>query len=85
MVRTTPAEQPTALTTEVASRTVGWVKHAVGLLGTISATKDVLEFEDDVLGALLDGFKAGGYTAPAAPKIPEGAPGGAPAPGKPNA
>ena len=68
------------LTSEVASRTVKWFTHAVGLMGTISSTKDTLTFEDDVLEALLDGFKAGGYTAPAAGKIPEAPPPGAAAP-----
>ena len=72
------------LTTEVASRTVKWVKHSVGLLGTISSTKDVLTFEDDVLEALFDGFKASGYTPPAAGKIPEAPPPGAASPSKPN-
>ena len=59
------------LTTEVALRTTRWVGRAAGLLGTISATKDLLTFEDDVLAALVDGFKAGGWTPPAATTIPE--------------
>ena len=59
------------LTTEVATRTTKWVGHAMGLLGTISGTSDMLKFEDDVLGALVDGFKAGGWTPPAATTIPD--------------
>ncbi len=66
------------LTSEVALRTTKWVGHAMGLLGTISATKDMLTFEDDVLGALVDGFKAGGWTPPAAATIPEAPVAGAP-------
>jgi hypothetical protein len=71
------------LSSEVSSRTGAWVKRAMGLLGTISATKEVLSFEDDVISALLDGFKSGGYAPPAAATIPE-APPAAPQ-GKPNA
>ncbi len=66
------------LTTEVATRTTKWVGHAAGLLGTISATKDLLTFEDDVLAALIDGFKAGGWNPPQATTIPDGPTGGAP-------
>ena len=66
------------LTTEVATRTTKWVGHAAGLLGTISATKDMLKFEDDVLAALIDGFKAGGWNPPQATTIPDGPTGGAP-------
>jgi hypothetical protein len=64
------------LTTEVSARTTRWFGHAMGLLGSISATKATLAFEDDVLGALVDGFKASGFTPPAPATIPE-----APAPG----
>jgi hypothetical protein len=59
------------LTSEVAARTGRWLKHTAGLLGTISSTKEVLEFEDDVLDALISGFKSGGWTPPAATKIPD--------------
>lgn len=59
------------LASEVGARTTRWVKRAVGLMGVISANKEILEFEDDVLGALLDGFKAAGYAAPAPVTIPE--------------
>jgi hypothetical protein len=59
------------LTSEVAARTGRWLKHTAGLLGTISSTKEVLEFEDDVLDALISGFKAGGWTPPAATTIPD--------------
>lgn len=59
------------VTSEVASRTTKWVGRAMGLLGTISATSDMLSFENDVLGALLDGFKSSGWNAPAAATIPD--------------
>lgn len=59
------------LTSEVTSRTSAWVKRALGLLGTIAATKEMLAFEDDVLGALIDGFKASGWTPPAPATIPD--------------
>ncbi len=62
------------LTSETASRTTAWVKRAMGLLGTISATKEVLSFEDDVLAALLDGFKSAGYAPPQPATIPEAPP-----------
>ena len=59
------------LTEQTVSRTEKWVEHALGLLGTIAATSDTLDFEKDVLDALLDGFKAGGWTAPAPATVPE--------------
>lgn len=72
------------VTSEVAARTTKWVGRAMGLLGTIAATSDMLSFENDVLGALIDGFSAGGWKAPAAATIPDapvaGAPAGAAAP-----
>ena len=71
------------LTTEVASRTTNWVKRATVLMGTISTTKDVLTLEDDVLGALIDGFKAAGWAPPPAATIPE-APAAGGAAGHPN-
>ena len=61
----------TELTTEVTARTTNWVKHALGLLGTISSTKELLSFEDDVPSALIDGFKSNGWNAPAAATIPD--------------
>jgi hypothetical protein len=67
------------LASEVASRTTAWAKRALGLLGTIAATKDVLNFEHDVLEALIDGFKAAGWSVPAAKTIPA-APAGAAGP-----
>jgi hypothetical protein len=67
------------VTTEVASRTTKWVGRAMGLLGTIAATSDMLAFENDVLGALIDGFTAGGWKAPAAATIPDAPVAGAPA------
>jgi hypothetical protein len=65
------------LTSEVAKRTGAWMKRTAGLYGTISATKEILEFEDDVLDALLSGFKAGGWSAPAPVTIPDAPPPGA--------
>jgi hypothetical protein len=59
------------LTTEVASRTTAWAKRALGLLGVISATKDVLSFEEDVLVNLIEGFTSAGWKAPAPATIPE--------------
>jgi hypothetical protein len=59
------------VTSEVASRTTKWVGRAMGLLGVVSATKDMLSFEDDVLSALIDGFKSSGWTPPAAATIPD--------------
>jgi hypothetical protein len=66
------------VTSEVASRTTKWVGHALGLLGTISATSDTLGFEKDVLDGLIDGFTAGGWKAPAAATIPDSPVAGAP-------
>lgn len=59
------------VTSETASRTTAWVKRALGLLGTTAATKEVLDFEDEVLGALIDGFASAGWQAPAPVTIPE--------------
>jgi hypothetical protein len=59
------------LTTEVASRTTKWVGRAMGLLGTIAATSDMLSFENDVLNAVIDGFSSAGWKAPAAATIPD--------------
>lgn len=61
----------TELTSEVTARTTNWVKRALGLLGTISSTKELLSFEDDVLSALIDGFKSNGWNPPAPATIPE--------------
>ena len=72
------------LTSEVASRTTKWVKRATTLMGTISSTKDVLSLEDDVLGALIDGFKAAGWAPPAATTIPEAPPAAGAQGGRPN-
>lgn len=68
------------VTKEVASRTAAWAKRALGLLGTISATKEVLGFEEDVLSALIDGFKSAGWAATAPAALPEAPPAGAAAP-----
>jgi hypothetical protein len=59
------------LTTETVSRTKNWVGHALGLLGSISSTKDTLSFEEDTLDALLDGFAKNGWKRIDAVKIPE--------------
>lgn len=71
------------LTSEVAGRTTRWVKRVTTLMGTISTTKEVLNLEDDVLGALIDGFKAAGWAPPPAATIPE-APAAGGAGGRPN-
>jgi hypothetical protein len=49
------------LTSETISRTKNWIGHALGLLGSISSTKDELSFEEDTLDALLDGFAKNGW------------------------
>lgn len=67
------------VTSEVASRTTKWVGRAMGLLGVIASTSDMLSFENDVLGALIDGFSSGGWKAPAAATIPDAPVAGAPA------
>jgi len=55
------------LTSETIKRTKDWMGHAIGLLGDISKTKEVLGFEEDVLDAVLDGFKGSkSWKAPAA-------------------
>ncbi len=59
------------LTTETVSRTKNWVGHALGLLGSISSTKDTLSFEEDTLDALLDGFAKNGWKRLDPVKIPE--------------
>ena len=71
------------VTSETVTRTKAWVGHALGLLGDISKTKEILGFEEKVLDAVLDGFKSGGWTAPAAAAIDANASGGAKAPGAP--
>jgi len=57
------------LTTETLNRTKDWMGHALGLLGDISKTKEVLGFEEDVLDAVLEGFKTGAWQAPTATTI----------------
>lgn len=44
------------ITVEAVDKTQAWVTHAIGLLGSISATKDTLSFEADLLDALLSGM-----------------------------
>jgi len=58
------------LTTQTIVRTKDWVVHTLGLLPAISATKDHLNFEQDTLDALLDGFAKKGWTRVAAVQIP---------------
>jgi hypothetical protein len=71
---------------ETTKRATAWVGHAGTLLGDISKTKEVLGFEEKVLDAMLDGFKAGGWKAPAAASIDgNGAASGGGAPGAPAA
>ncbi len=65
------------VTKEVADREQKWVKHAVMLMASISANKEILSFEEEVLVALLDGLSGGGWKAPAPPVLKE------PPPGKP--
>jgi hypothetical protein len=60
------------LTTETASRTQKWTAHAMALPASCSSTRDVLDFESDVLEALQSGFETGGYKAPAATMIADG-------------
>jgi hypothetical protein len=52
------------LTSETLRRTQAWVKRATRLLGTISTTQDLLDFEDKLLGAILEGFEKSGWKAP---------------------
>jgi hypothetical protein len=49
------------LTTQTIGRTKDWVVHTLGLLGAISSTKDHLNFEQDTLDAMLDGFAKNGW------------------------
>jgi hypothetical protein len=58
------------LTSQTLVRTKDWVVHTLGLLGSISSTKDHLNFEQDTLDAVLDGFKKNGWTAVAPVVIP---------------
>jgi hypothetical protein len=55
---------------ETTKRTQTWVSRALGLLGTISGNKEVLEFERDVLDAVLAGWKGSGWNPPPSPVIP---------------
>jgi hypothetical protein len=61
---------PGDVLSETSKRTQAWVSRALGLLGTISANKEVLAFERDVLDAVLAGWKAGGWNPPPSPVIP---------------
>ena len=55
------------LTTETLKRSQTWLGHALGLLGDISKTKEILSFEEDVLDAVIgNGFKSGGLGSAAA-------------------
>jgi hypothetical protein len=58
------------LVTESVKRSTKWVAHAVTLLGAISSNTEALSFQADVLGAMVDGFAAGGWKVIVAAKIP---------------
>jgi hypothetical protein len=58
------------LVTESVKRSTKWVTHTVTLLVAISSNKDALSFQADVLGAMVDGFAAGGWKVIVAAKIP---------------
>ncbi len=58
------------LTTQTIVRTKDWVIHTLGLLPAISSTKDHLNFEQDTLDALLDGFAKNGWKRIEAVQIP---------------
>jgi hypothetical protein len=58
------------LVTESLKRSTRWVTHTVTLLAAISANKEALSFQADVLGAMVDGFAAGGWKVIVAAKIP---------------
>lgn len=69
------------VTGQTLDRTQAWVGRALGLLGTVGATKDTLDFQADLVDAILSGMKASGYAAPAPPVLPEApAPGATPTP-----
>ncbi len=59
------------LTTQTIGRTKDWVIHTLALLGAISSTKDHLNFEQDTLDAMLDGFSKNGWTKVAPVVIPD--------------
>lgn len=59
------------VTGQTLDRTQAWVGRALGLLGTVGATKDTLDFQADLVDAILSGMKASGYAAPAPPVLPE--------------
>lgn len=59
------------LTLLTLDRTQAWVGHALGLLGSLDATHDTLNFEAQLLDALLTGMKSAGWTAPPDPTLPE--------------
>jgi hypothetical protein len=58
------------VTAATAERTQRWVDHAVGLLGTIAATNQVLEVEADLLNALVGGLERAGWKGPPPPTLP---------------
>ncbi len=58
------------LTAQTIGRTKDWVVHTLGLLPAISMTKDHLNFEQDTLDALLDGFAKNGWKRVDAVQIP---------------
>ena len=58
------------LLTETVKRSTKWVTHTVTLLAAISSNNEALAFQADVLGAMVDGFSAGGWKVIVAAKIP---------------
>jgi hypothetical protein len=58
------------LVTESLKRSTKWVTHTTTLLVSIGSTNDALKFQSELVGALIDGFAAGGWTATLAAKIP---------------
>jgi hypothetical protein len=57
------------LTTETLKRTQRWVGHALGLLGSVAANKEVLSFEEKTLDGVIDGFTSAGWKAQPAATI----------------
>jgi hypothetical protein len=52
------------LTAEALKRTQTWVGHALTLMLDVGTTKEMLSFEENVLDALLQGFKSSGWNPP---------------------
>jgi hypothetical protein len=56
---------------ETVVRTGKFAEKSLALLATVSSTKERLEFEEQVLDALLDGFKNAGWSAPSPTSVPD--------------